>query len=437
MKKIIVFLLLPFMLLPILAMATDYNSQYQVVQAKIYPLQSQYNSLWAIASSQACSGFSQGQQQIQCTLAASQAADVSEYIAAILKDFLTPVSDLSVSYESQLDDLNGQIFQIKMDYHQQVANISSAPIALEFKQGQIQKATDEANAKIQAIQLQEQQFTLDYQVALNQQTQQQLSCPTNTYYSNGQCFCNNGYVFNGNSCITYDQSCQNQYGVNSYGDKNNCYCNAGYQWNSSKTSCVAINCPTNSSLAGNQCFCNNGYVQSGNSCITYTQDCINNFGKNVYGVKGDKSNSSCYCDDGYQWNSPRTSCIPIPAPVVDYSKPITPTATPISVSVVAPTPSPEAGLVEGATYTPTPTPALTASPRHSAAPKVVPKKSLETTPTLTPSPTIENTKLNSAPRATDQNEPKQQEPPKQKPSIIKNVWNSTTGFFGKLFKKWF
>ncbi|MDD2785931.1 MAG: hypothetical protein PHS79_03495 [Patescibacteria group bacterium] len=51
---------------------------------------------------------------------------------------------------------------------------------------------------------------------------------------------------------------------------------------------------------------------SNNQCITYTNDCINSFGLNVYGTNGNNNNSSCYCNTGYQWDDTKTSCILIP-----------------------------------------------------------------------------------------------------------------------------
>jgi hypothetical protein len=59
-------------------------------------------------------------------------------------------------------------------------------------------------------------------------------------YINKKCECDDGYVANGNSCITYTQSCQIKYGPNSFGDKQYCHCNSGYQWNTLKTGCVEI-----------------------------------------------------------------------------------------------------------------------------------------------------------------------------------------------------
>lgn len=135
------------------------------------------------------------------------------------------------------------------------------------------------------------------------------SCPNNATYLNGQCFCNDGYTANGSGCVTYNQNCQNKYGINSYGDKQYCYCLTGYEFSADKTTCVkSLVCPTNASKINNVCTCNSGYVMRGNNCITHTQDCIQSFGNNVVGVKGNDNNSSCDCVSGYIWNSQRTGC---------------------------------------------------------------------------------------------------------------------------------
>jgi len=55
--------------------------------------------------------------------------------------------------------------------------------------------------------------------------------------------------------------------------------------------------------------CSEGYVFSNNKCITHTEDCINFFGVNVIGTKGDDNNSFCNCEAGYEWNITKTACI--------------------------------------------------------------------------------------------------------------------------------
>lgn len=72
------------------------------------------------------------------------------------------------------------------------------------------------------------------------------SCPANSTVLNNACYCNEGYVLRGGSCVTYTQACTQSYGPNVFGlkadtqDTANCYCNTGYLWNSDKTSCVAV-----------------------------------------------------------------------------------------------------------------------------------------------------------------------------------------------------
>jgi len=110
------------------------------------------------------------------------------------------------------------------------------------------------------------------------------------------CNCISGYFWNGNKCITYTQSCQNNYGPNSYGDKEYCYCSADYEFNPEKTACIK------------SIICNDGYIMKNNTCITYTEDCIQSFGNNVYGTKGTNNNSFCSCNSGYEWST-RTTCI--------------------------------------------------------------------------------------------------------------------------------
>jgi hypothetical protein len=69
-----------------------------------------------------------------------------------------------------------------------------------------------------------------------------VTCPANSHVNVNICTCNDGYVVNNDktSCVTYNQACQNQYGVYAYSDKTYCYCSAGYEWNSNKTTCQAI-----------------------------------------------------------------------------------------------------------------------------------------------------------------------------------------------------
>jgi len=111
----------------------------------------------------------------------------------------------------------------------------------------------------------------------------QSICPSDSQLKNGQCVCKEGYIFNGEACITYTQACQSKYGLHTYGDKNYCYCTEGYVWNKERT-----------------------------KCITYTEDCRLIYGEHVVGRKGDaKNNSYCDCEKGYVWNNQKTACINI------------------------------------------------------------------------------------------------------------------------------
>ncbi|KPJ56553.1 hypothetical protein AMJ49_04560 [Parcubacteria bacterium DG_74_2] len=131
---------------------------------------------------------------------------------------------------------------------------------------------------------------------------QASSCPANSFYSNGKCVCNDGYIASGSSCITYTQNCQLKYGVNSYGDKNYCYCSPGYEFNSAKTACVlSIICPPYSSKINNSCYCNAGYEwnSSKTSCVKTI----------ICPINSSKINNVCICNNGYEWNSSKTECI--------------------------------------------------------------------------------------------------------------------------------
>jgi len=131
---------------------------------------------------------------------------------------------------------------------------------------------------------------------INTQTQQpQQNCTANAQYSNGRCYCNDGYEVSGTTCITYNQSCQNKYGFNSYGDKNNCYCDSGYVWNEQRTNCILVPAKTNDQI------------------------CSDKFGPNVSwdGTRNSNGGLSCDCKIGYQWDASQTECIVVPpAPVV-------------------------------------------------------------------------------------------------------------------------
>ena len=111
--------------------------------------------------------------------------------------------------------------------------------------------------------------------------------------SSKQCVCRTGYVFSADKtkCETYDQSCQDVYGIYGVwlGQTNNqggltCGCQTGYILNngqcalsnnqvvnsvpsSNTTTSNIINCGNNSTLEYSACVCNKGYSNSQNGCV--------------------------------------------------------------------------------------------------------------------------------------------------------------------------
>ena len=150
-----------------------------------------------------------------------------------------------------------------------------------------------------------------------------------------QCECKSGYTFNGSRCSldlnTYNYSAPTYYPApapvqscpqnSTLKNDGLCYCNSGYQISLDKASCMAISCGSNSTLVGSSCQCNEGFIESAGSCISHSDNCRNSFGPNSYGVKGSDGNSSCYCNDGYDWSLDRKSCVLKPVLLQDQSAP--------------------------------------------------------------------------------------------------------------------
>ncbi len=131
------------------------------------------------------------------------------------------------------------------------------------------------------------------------------------------CECDSGYTFNGSECVYNSSTNYSGYSYtpsssscplnSTLSTDGNCHCNSGYVVNTAKDSCITLQCPQNSNISGSTCICNDGFVMKNGICITYTDDCINSFGPNTYGTKGDNT-STCYCNNGYVWNSTKTAC---------------------------------------------------------------------------------------------------------------------------------
>ncbi len=128
-----------------------YQTQYSIVQSKIDELQTQYDLLMEKASYE-------------------QAGYVSGYkrmLMEILRVFIYPATDISIKYQNKLIDLNKQIFDTKMTYHQQKAAIYNEPGGINIKNAELNKLLELANTKIDALN-QEIQFTwTNYKLEIN------------------------------------------------------------------------------------------------------------------------------------------------------------------------------------------------------------------------------------------------------------------------------
>jgi hypothetical protein len=144
--------------------------------------------------------------------------------------------------------------------------------------------------KLAQLEQEEQKLTESYLNALNNLNAPQYTCPSNLVVNGDKCVCNDGYTYNGSTCITYTQNCQAKYGVNSYGDKSSCTCTSGYV------------------IYNNQCILGNEY-------------CRLNYGDHAL-VKMINGVAHCDCEIGYIWNSSQTTCFkaevqpiqPLPTP---------------------------------------------------------------------------------------------------------------------------
>jgi len=114
------------------------------------------------------------------------------------------------------------------------------------------------------------------------------SCPAYSSFSqsNNACTCNSGYIVSQNSCVTYAQYCQAQYGNNALYDSgsNACGCSSGYTWNANATECVTMDDFCNEKLGNqsyynstdNQCYCYSGYTIQNSQCQLIPAQSITN-----------------------------------------------------------------------------------------------------------------------------------------------------------------
>lgn len=125
--------------------------------------------------------------------------------------------------------------------------------------------------------------------------------PTNSVsYGSENFWCNTGYYKNGDRC---DKAPDNAYVVGSSWS-----CSYGYTQ-------ISGSCIKTDSILANGSWCNNGTVNRNNSCVS-TQDasnidsCVRSFGTNNHPVFKYDGTLQCACNDGYEWNTSRTSCTP-------------------------------------------------------------------------------------------------------------------------------
>lgn len=123
--------------------------------------------------------------------------------------------------------------------------------------------------------------------------------------------------YEGKSIYENNQESYNNYSnngcpLNSYlKTDGGCYCKTGYKANENNDGCLKVICSENAFLSDNSCKCKTGYIMNADSCISHTENCMNKYGENIYGLKKDETTSSCYCETGYKMNAERTSCVEI------------------------------------------------------------------------------------------------------------------------------
>jgi|GEM_PF-6819365 uncharacterized protein YgiM (DUF1202 family) len=194
-------------------------------------------------------------------------------------------ADVTTDYNKQYNLLQQQILDIKTQYYGYIAGLQNSGNSLQAVQGEETKALNDANTLIAKIQIQEQQLALNYQNQVNTQLdvlQQKVdqaqatlvtfnnNCASNNGYvgADHNCYCNDGYQWDDSKtvCITYNQSCQNKYGINSYGDKNYCHCSNGFAFNSGNTACIE-----KKTTSGGVITCDPGYTWN-----TKAEECVKN-----------------------------------------------------------------------------------------------------------------------------------------------------------------
>ena len=140
---------------------------------------------------------------------------------------LKEMYSIEAAAQGKINNLKNQIYILQTD--------------LFVKQGEISSA-----CAADAYQIQDQQIANQATQERQQFAQTVCSGMNGQLDASGKCNCASGYDYDPSSkrCITVDQSCQSQYGLNVYGANGSCLCNSGYEWNQSGTACVLTSSPS-------------------------------------------------------------------------------------------------------------------------------------------------------------------------------------------------
>ncbi len=141
-----------------------YQQQLQIVENKIKALQPAFDQYMSVCPKPVVGGS----EAIVCQAAFGKATAVGEYQNAIMNNFLTPVSDISIDYENKLDAISEQIYELKINYHQQVSSVSGGGVPIGNVNGRINQLTEQVNSQITALNQQWQFLLTDYHLKLLQ-----------------------------------------------------------------------------------------------------------------------------------------------------------------------------------------------------------------------------------------------------------------------------
>lgn len=219
------------------------------------------------------------------------------------------------------------------------------------------------------------------------------TCPLFSSYNSqsGQCECSYGYVSSGNSCISRDQYCRNQYGSFAQYDilNDSCGCSYGYilvngQCINDDSYCrqkLGFNSKYNS--LRNACECSYGYVlnSSGSRCISKDEACRDQFGimsRSTY-------DGQCKCIYGYHFEGNQCVLDEVNLDhgeitydeesdndfLMEESLDESSTTVPSYTSTTEPSPTPVVKPSPLSSFSPTPSPIQSSTPVSKPSPEVL------------------------------------------------------------------